>query len=62
MPIIQVQMLKGRSPELKKQLISEITDTISRTLGSPPEAVRVILTEVPEENWGVGGVPINEKN
>jgi 4-oxalocrotonate tautomerase len=61
MPIIQVHLLEGRSTELKRQLISEVTTAVSRTLGNPPETVRVLLHEVSEENWGVGGVPIVER-
>jgi 4-oxalocrotonate tautomerase len=66
MPIIQLHILEGRSTELKRELISEVTNAVSRTLGSPRESIRVLLNEIPKENWGVGGVPIveleNKKN
>ena len=58
MPIIQLHILEGRSTELKRELISEVTNAVSRTLGSPLESIRVLLNEIPEENWGVAGVPI----
>jgi 4-oxalocrotonate tautomerase len=61
MPIIQVQLLEGRSKDLKRQLISEITEVVSKTLGNPPESIRVLLHEVPAENWGVGGAPIMDR-
>ncbi|MBP0727216.1 4-oxalocrotonate tautomerase [Bacillus sp. RG28] len=60
MPIIQIHILEGRSTELKRELISEVTDAVSRTLRSPRESIRVLLNEIPEENWGVAGVPIFE--
>jgi len=60
MPIVQLHLLEGRSTELKKALISEVTDAVSRTLGSPRESIRVLLNEIPKENWGVAGVPILE--
>ncbi|GMA59910.1 4-oxalocrotonate tautomerase [Alicyclobacillus fastidiosus] len=56
MPLIQMSIIEGRPPELKKELIREVTDAVVRTLGAKPEAVRVILYEVPPEHWGVGGV------
>jgi 4-oxalocrotonate tautomerase len=61
MPIIQVYLLEGRSKELKQQLISEVTAAVSKTLGNPSETVRVLLHDVPEENWGVAGVPMGKK-
>jgi 4-oxalocrotonate tautomerase len=61
MPIIQVNLLEGRSAEIKRELIAEITQAVSRTLGNSPETIRVLLHEVPEENWGVAGVPIVDR-
>jgi 4-oxalocrotonate tautomerase len=61
MPIIQVHLIEGRSAELKRQLISEVTSAVSRTLGNSPETIRVLINEVPQENWGVAGVPIIKK-
>ena len=55
MPIINVQMLSGRSPAQKSALIAELADAPRRSLGVPEEALRIILTEVAPENWGVGG-------
>jgi 4-oxalocrotonate tautomerase len=61
LPIIQVQLVEGRSADLKRQLISEITEVVSKTLGNAPESIRVLLHEVPADNWGVGGVPITDR-
>ncbi len=61
MPIVHLHLLEGRTTEVKRQLISEVTDAISRTLGNPSESVRVLLHEVPKENWGVGGIPIEDR-
>ena len=54
MPLINVQMLTGRSPDQKRALIQELGETARRVLGVPEEALRIILTEVPAEHWGVG--------
>jgi len=56
-PIISVNMLAGRSNETKRELIRVLTEGAVSTLGVSPEAVRVLLFEVPPEHWGAGGVP-----
>lgn len=61
MPIVQIHLLEGRSKELKQQLISEITAAVSRTLGNSPETIRVLLHDVPHENWGVAGLPMSNR-
>ncbi|WP_413300086.1 2-hydroxymuconate tautomerase [Bacillus sp. 1P10SD] len=61
MPIVQVHLLEGRSKELKQQLISEITAAVSRTLGNSPETIRVLLHDIPPENWGVAGLPMSNR-
>ena len=57
MPFVDITMIEGRSPDKKRALIAELTDTVERVLGVPRESIRVVLREVPAENWGVGGVP-----
>jgi len=60
MPIANLQILQGREPELKESLIRAVTAAIVDTLKVKPESVRVILTEVPAEHWGIGGVSAKE--
>lgn len=55
MPLIQMHMLEGRSEDVKRELIRELTAVVVKTLGANPEAVRVLLYELPPEHWGVGG-------
>ena len=55
MPIVRVELLEGRSPETKAALIRRLTEAIVDVLGSQPSQVRVLLHDVPPENWGVGG-------
>ncbi|MCF8563191.1 4-oxalocrotonate tautomerase family protein [Alicyclobacillus tolerans] len=61
MPLIQMHILEGRTAETKRQLISEVTDAVSRTLGAKPESIRVLLYELPKEHWAVGGVTMAER-
>jgi 4-oxalocrotonate tautomerase len=52
--VINVQMLSGRTTEQRAILISELAETAKRVLGVPDEALRIILTEIAPENWGIG--------
>ena len=60
MPIIQISMIAGRTPEKKEQLIKKVTDAIVEVLQIPAERVRIILNEVPKENIGEGGIPLSK--
>ncbi|MEW8985593.1 MAG: 4-oxalocrotonate tautomerase [Bacillus sp. (in: firmicutes)] len=57
MPIIQVQMIEGRSKEKVAEVIQNITNTVAETLDAPKESIRVLVTEIPKTHWGVAGVP-----
>jgi 4-oxalocrotonate tautomerase len=60
MPIANLQILQGRELELKESLIRAVTAAIVDTLKVKPDSVRVILTEVPPEHWGIGGISAKE--
>ena len=60
MPIANIQILEGREPQIKESLIRVVTAAIVDTLKVKPDSVRVILTEVPSQHWGIGGVSAKE--
>ena len=55
MPIVRIELLQGRTPVVKNELIARVTDTVVTTLGVDPDQVRVLLYELPPEHWAVGG-------
>ena len=55
MPIVRIELLQGRTPVVKNELISRVTDAVVTTLGVDQEQVRVLLYELPPEHWAVGG-------
>jgi 4-oxalocrotonate tautomerase family enzyme len=59
-PLIRVEMLEGRTPEQKRALIRELTETTARVLDTPKERIRVVLYEVPKTHWGIAGTPVSE--
>ena len=46
--------------EQKKAAIEKVTTALVDALGVPRESVRVLLQEVPKENWGIAGVSARE--
>lgn len=62
MPIIQVNLMEGRTSEQKKQLAQRITDSVVEVLGSKREAVRVLFHEMGPYDFCVGGVPMAERD
>jgi 4-oxalocrotonate tautomerase len=59
MPIVRIDMLAGRAPERKAELIRRVTDAVVASLDVRPEQVRVLINELPPENWAVGGRPMS---
>lgn len=55
MPIAQIHMLEGRTEAQKTALIEKVTDAICEAVDAPRAAVRVILQEMPNTNFGIGG-------
>lgn len=61
MPVIRVDMFKGRSREQKRLLVRELTDTYVRVAGGKPESVTIILREVDKEDWAAAGSLMADK-
>ena len=60
MPIIQVHMLEGRTQDLKKKLVANMTEAVVKSLGVKPEDVRIILMDMAKSNYSVAGVMKSE--
>jgi 4-oxalocrotonate tautomerase len=56
MPIIEIHLLEGRDIEKKRKLVAGVTDVVCQTLGSKPEQVRVILSDMARHDYAIGGV------
>ncbi len=61
MPIVRIDLLAGRPPERKAELIRRVTDAVVAALEVQPEQVRVLLCELPPEHWAVGGRSMAER-
>lgn len=61
MPLIEVTMVEGRTPEQVRALISALTTAAVDAVGAPRESIRVVVREVPTTHWAAGDVTIAER-
>jgi 4-oxalocrotonate tautomerase len=60
MPIVQISLLPGRTPEKKEELMRKVTEAIVEALQIPKDRVRILLYEMPKENIAYGGIPLSK--
>ena len=62
MPLIEVSIARGRTPEQLRSLISELHLAAERTVGAAPENTTVIVREIEHEHWSRGNQTIAERH
>lgn len=62
MPIVRIDLWEGRDSETRRELIRAVSEVVSERLGVSVDHVRVVLNEIPRENWGIGGEPASQQN
>mgnify|MGYP000099784658 CR=1 FL=1 len=55
MAIITVQILEGRSQEIKDRVVKGITDVMLKEIDPDPSHIRVVIDEIKPGNYAVGG-------
>jgi 4-oxalocrotonate tautomerase len=55
MPVVKVEMFKGRSADQKRAFAKAITDAFVETCGGTPQSVTVIFADVDKSDWAVAG-------
>lgn len=61
MPYVQIQITReGATAEQKSQLIAQSTHMLQTVLNKDPATTFVLIEEVDLENWGVGGLPVDQ--
>ena len=61
MPIIQFNMLEGRTTEMKRELAAKVTETVVQVLGVKRETVRILIHEMGMQDFSVGGVTAQDR-
>ena len=54
MPVVQVSVWEGMSPENKRKTVEGITKVFEE-MGVPKDAVTIVIYEAPKSNWATGG-------
>ncbi|MGE0724592.1 MAG: tautomerase family protein [Alphaproteobacteria bacterium] len=58
--VVEITMFSGRSMDAKRRLYEAIVRNLE-VLGVPTTDVKIVLIDVPPENWGIrGGKPASE--
>ncbi|AEA24725.1 2-hydroxymuconate tautomerase [Pseudonocardia benzenivorans] len=55
MPLVQITLARGRSPEQLAALGAAVTAAVEESIGAARETVRVVVNECEPEHWFVGG-------
>jgi len=57
MPLVRIDLVRGRDKAMLMRLVEEVSQVVARTLDTPVDRVRVLVSEVDPDLWGIGGVP-----
>lgn len=61
MPYVNIKITPdGATPEKKAELIAGVTQLLVDTLGKNPATTHVVIDVVEMEDWGLGGLPVEE--
>lgn len=61
MPYVNIKVTReGVTADQKAELISGVTDLLVRVLDKSPATTFVVIDEVALEDWGVGGLPVEQ--
>lgn len=55
MPIVRIQIAKGRSKARKQLVMKAVTDAIETSLAVPRSTIHVMMQEIPSEDIMIGG-------
>ncbi|MGE8944009.1 tautomerase family protein [Leptospira interrogans] len=61
MPVVSVDMLSGRTPEVRAELAEAITKAFVEIAKSNREQVTIIFNEVSPDYWVVGGETVTAR-
>lgn len=61
MPLIEVTLTHGRTPEQIRSMISALTHAVAETIDAPIPTIRVVVREVPQTHFAAGDVTIAER-
>lgn len=61
MPIVQIDMIEGRTVEQKRAMVKKITEVICETAVCPAEAVTIVIREATTQHIAKAGTLMSDK-
>lgn len=61
MPMVQINMVKGRTKEQMVQLIETVSKNVAEIADCPLTSVHVVINEVEADHWGLGGETVEKR-
>jgi 4-oxalocrotonate tautomerase len=58
MPLVYINLMKGRPPEKIEAMIKGVSEAIADAIETDINTVRVMVNEMEDHQYGVGGKPI----
>jgi 4-oxalocrotonate tautomerase len=62
MPIINIDMIAGRSLEEKRALVKNVTRAVCDSIKTSPDRVKIKLNELSTENYAISGKLVIDQN
>ena len=62
MPVVQVYLYKGRSREVKKELVRRITQDFQEVANIAPESLHILFHDMEKDDWGNRGTLASEQS
>ncbi|MBP2626466.1 MAG: 4-oxalocrotonate tautomerase [Firmicutes bacterium] len=61
MPIVQIDMIEGRTVEQKRELAKKVTEVICETASCPAEAVTIVIRDAAKHDIAKAGILMSDK-
>jgi len=61
MPFITIEMVEGRTPEQKRELVEKITKVVSETVNVPADRVFIFLEDLKKDHYAKGGKLLSDE-
>ena len=55
MPIINIDMIAGRTLDQKRNLVKSVTKVVCESIGTTPDRVKIKLNDMKPENYAISG-------
>lgn len=55
MPIINIDMIAGRTLDQKRELVKSVTKAVCESIGTTPERVKIKLNDMEPESYAISG-------